>query len=115
MALALSEMLIGDRKEFFAGTAPNVVSSVLWRFVAETEHKNVAYDVFDYFHGSYAWRIFGLDYATGHIFWHSLSMRWRLAKLSVKLIGRTTPRWFRIWQPKHQPSRLQEDYPVFST
>ena len=68
MALALSEMLIGDRKEFFAGTAPNVVSSVLWRFVAETEHKNVAYDVFDYFHGSYAWRIFGLDYATDHIF-----------------------------------------------
>ncbi|MFT7244483.1 MAG: putative metal-dependent hydrolase [Candidatus Azotimanducaceae bacterium] len=159
MALALGEMLIEDRNELFAGAAPSVTSLVLWHFVEEIEHKNVAYDVFDYLHGSYVWRMFGLVYATGHIFWrtgqgyrallkedglwNSLSMRWRLAKLLVKLIGRIAPRWFRIWRPKYHPSqvedpiwgrrwvaqferdpaslaqldtsRLQEDYPVLNT
>lgn len=124
MALALGEMLIEDRNELFKDAAPSVTSLVLWHFVEEIEHKNVAYDVFDHLHGNYGWRMLGLLYATGHIFWRTgqgyrallkedrlwsnLSMRWRLAKLLVKLIGRTLPRWFRIWHPNYHPSQVED-------
>jgi len=46
MALALGEILIEDRDELFADAAPSVTLLVLWHFVEEIEHKNVAYDVF---------------------------------------------------------------------
>ena len=124
MALALGEMLIEDREELFAGSENSVASLVLWHFVEEIEHKNVAYDVFDHLYGNYSWRIFGLIYATSHIFWRTgqgyrallkedglwsgLASRWTLMKLLVRLIGRITPRWIRIWHPRYHPSKVND-------
>lgn len=124
MALALGEMLIEDREELFAGAETSVASLVLWHFVEEIEHKNVAYDVFDHLYGSYAWRMFGLIYATAHIFWRTgqgyrallkedglwsvVASRWTMIKLLVRLVGRITPRWIRIWHPRYHPSKVSD-------
>lgn len=124
MALALGEMLIEDREELFAGAETSVASLILWHFVEEIEHKNVAYDVFDHLYGSYAWRMFGLIYATGHIFWRTgqgyrallkedslwsnLASRWTMMKLLVRLVGRIAPRWLRIWHPDYHPSKVSD-------
>ena len=67
MALALGHMLIEDREFLFGGAEPAVASLVLWHFVEEIEHKNVAYGVFEHVSGSYLWRLIGLFYATLHI------------------------------------------------
>ena len=68
MALAIGHMLIEDREHLFGHSDSNVASLVLWHFVEEIEHKNVAFDVFDHLYGSYIWRMIGLFYASTHIF-----------------------------------------------
>ncbi len=71
MALAIGGMLIEEREFLFGNSDSTVASLVLWHFVEEIEHKNVAFDVFDHLHHSYFWRMVGLVYATGHIFWRT--------------------------------------------
>lgn len=46
MTLGVTEWLIGSRRRLFRGADPRVVSFVLWHMVEETEHKRVAYDVY---------------------------------------------------------------------
>lgn len=124
MALAIGEMLIDDRDYLFGGSEANVASLVLWHFVEEIEHKNVAFDVFDHLYGSYAWRLLGLAYATGHIFWRTgqgyraflkedglwrdLKSRWRLAKLLGRIFAKLTPKLLRILAPGYHPSQIKD-------
>ena len=124
MALAIGEMLIEDREYLFGQSDSAVASLVLWHFVEEIEHKNVAFDVFHHLHASYVWRMIGLLYATGHIFWrtgqgyrallkedglwHSWSSRWKLARVLVRVIGHILPKWFRIMRPGYHPSQAQD-------
>ncbi len=124
MALAIGEMLIDDRGFLFGGSEANVASLVLWHFVEEIEHKNVAFDVLDHLYGSYAWRLLGLAYATGHIFWRTgqgyraflkedglwrdLKSRWRLAKLLVRIFAKLTPKLLRILAPRYHPSQIKD-------
>ncbi|MFT7220267.1 MAG: putative metal-dependent hydrolase [Candidatus Azotimanducaceae bacterium] len=124
MALALGEMLIEDREYLFGGSDSSVASLVLWHFVEEIEHKNVAFDVFDHLYGSYLWRMVGLFYATGHIFWRtgqgyrallkeddrwsSMSSRWKLAKLLVRILRNIAPKWLRILRPGYHPSQVSD-------
>lgn len=124
MALAIGHMLIEDR-EFLFGRADSAVASlVLWHFVEEIEHKNVTYDVFAHLYGSYVWRIIGLGYATGHIFWrtregyHRLlkedglwrDWRSRLALLRVvtRIMRKLAPRLLRILVPGYHPRRIAD-------
>ncbi|MEQ9519420.1 MAG: metal-dependent hydrolase [Parvibaculum sp.] len=124
MALALGEMLIDDRDFLFGGSDPHVASLILWHFVEEIEHKNVAFDVFDHLYGSYAWRIIGLVYATGHIFfrtgqgyrallkedglWKNVKSRWRLAKMLARIFARLTPKMARILAPGYHPAKIKD-------
>jgi predicted metal-dependent hydrolase len=124
MALALGEMLIEDRAYLFGDSDPAVASLVLWHFVEEIEHKNVAFDVFHHLYGSYFWRMVGLIYATAHIFWrtgqgyrallkedglwHNRPSRWTLLKLLGRLIGNIGPRWLRIFRPGYHPRQVQD-------
>lgn len=124
MALALGEMLIEDREYLFGGSDSSVASLVLWHFVEEIEHKSVAFDMFDHLYDSYLWRMVGLFYATGHIFWRtgqgyrallkeddrwsSMSSRWTLAKLLVRVIGNLGPKWLRILKPGYHPSQVSD-------
>jgi len=124
MALAIGHMLIEDRVFLFGDSDPAVASLVLWHFVEEIEHKNVAFDVFAHLHGSYFWRMVGLVYATSHIFWRTgqgyrallkenglwrdLKSRLRLAKVLVRIIKNILPRWLHIWRPSYHPSQVAD-------
>ena len=50
MALAIGHMLIEEREYLFSNSDSCVASLVLWHFVEEIEHKNVAFDVFHHLH-----------------------------------------------------------------
>jgi predicted metal-dependent hydrolase len=124
MALALGEMLIEDREFLFGHSDSAVASLVLWHFVEEIEHKNVAFDVFHHLHASYMWRMIGLFYATAHIFWRtgqgyrallkedglwqSRPSRWTLLKLLGRIVGNITPKWLRIMRPGYHPSQIKD-------
>ena len=124
MALAIGEMLIEDREYLFGHSDSAVASLILWHFVEEIEHKNVAFDVFHHVYGSYFWRIFGLLYATSHIFWRtgqgyrallkedglwkSFHSRWRLLKVLGRVLGNITPRWLRILRPGYHPKHIKD-------
>lgn len=124
MALVIGHMLINDREYLFANSDSAVASLVLWHFVEEIEHKNVAFDVFHHLYGSYVWRMIGLVYATGHIFWRTgqgyrallredglwrnLKSRWRLARLLGRIFRNILPGWFRIWRPSYHPSQIPD-------
>ncbi|MFT4768602.1 MAG: putative metal-dependent hydrolase [Glaciecola sp.] len=124
MALAIGEMLIEDREYLFGHSDSAVASLILWHFVEEIEHKNVAFDVFDHLYGSYFWRIVGLVYATSHIFWRtgqgyrallkedglwkSTSSRWRLLKVLGRVLGNIAPKWLRILRPGYHPQSVKD-------
>jgi hypothetical protein len=124
MALVIGHMLIKDREYLFGDSDSAVASLVLWHFVEEIEHKNVAFDVFDHLHGSYFWRMVGLVYATLHIFWRtgqgyrallredglwrSMACRWRMTKLLGRIFKNILPGWFRIWRPGYHPSQVED-------
>ncbi|MEQ9143179.1 MAG: metal-dependent hydrolase [Parvibaculaceae bacterium] len=124
MALAIGHMLIEDRVYLFGDSDPDVATLVLWHFVEEIEHKNVAFDVFEHLNGSYFWRMVGLFYATAHIFrrtgqgyrkllkedglWWSLKSRWRLTKLLARIFKNLLPKLARICRPGYHPSQITD-------
>lgn len=124
MALAIGHMLIEDRAYFFGGGDSAVSSLVLWHFVEEIEHKCVAFDVFEHVAGGYFWRIYGLMFATGHIFWRTRAgyqallkrqglwrnwrSRLRLARLLLHIFGSLIPKFLRILNPRYHPNRVPD-------
>ena len=124
MALAVGHMLIEDREYLFGQSDSNVASLILWHFVEEIEHKNVAFDVFDHLYGSYFWRMVGLFYASAHIFlrtgqgyrallkedglWRNLNSRWRLVKILLHIFHRLIPKLARVMKPGYHPSKLTD-------
>jgi len=124
MALAIGHMLIEDRVFLFGGAESAVASLVLWHFVEEIEHKNVAFDVFEHVSGSYMWRLFGLFYATGHIFrrtrsgyqmllkedglWHNWRSRVALGRIILRIFAKLTPKLMRILNPFYHPSTVAD-------
>jgi len=124
MALAIGNMLITDREFLFGNSDSTVTSLVLWHFIEEIEHKNVAFDVFDHLYGSYFWRITGFLYATVHIFWRSrqaykrllqqdglwqnLKSRWRLAGLLLRIFKKLIPRLLPVFRPGYHPEQISD-------
>lgn len=124
MALAVGHMLIDEREYLFGDSDSAVASLVLWHFVEEIEHKNVAFDVFDHLHGGYFWRMVGLACAVGHIFWRTrqgyrallkedgswgnLASRWRLAKQLTRIFRNLIPKIMHICTPGYHPSEIPD-------
>ncbi len=124
MALALGEMLIEDREHLFGGGESCVASLVLWHFVEEIEHKNVAFDVFEHVAGGYFRRVHGLLYATLHIFlltrsgyqallkedglWGNVRLRLALARLLARIFANLTPKLLRILVPGYNPRQVAD-------
>jgi hypothetical protein len=124
MGLTVGHMLVEDR-EFLLGHAdPAVASMILWHFVEEIEHKTVTYDVFKALDGRYSWRVYGLAYATGHIFfrtwqayramliedgrWHHVTNRLRIYGLLARMFGKLLPRLARILKPSYDPRQVED-------
>lgn len=124
MALAIGHMLIEDREYLFGNSDTEVASLILWHFVEEIEHKNVAFDVFEHTYGGYFSRVGGLLYATGHIFWRTGQgyrallkedglwtngeSRWRLAKILLRISRKLVPKLLRILSPWYHPSNIAD-------
>lgn len=122
MALAIGQMLIEDREYLFGDSESGVASLVLWHFVEEIEHKNVAYDVFEHVVGGYFRRIHGFLFATAHIFaltrsgyqallredglWRDLRSRLALARLLLRIFRKLRPKLLRILLPGYNPRQV---------
>ncbi len=70
MTMGLTEWLIDDRQRLFGDADPVVSSLILWHMVEETEHKSVAFDVFQAVSGAYLLRVLGLLHASLHVALH---------------------------------------------
>jgi predicted metal-dependent hydrolase len=124
MALAIGHMLVEDRVYLFGDANPAVASLVLWHFVEEIEHKEAAFDVFHAAGGTYAWRLYGLAFATAHIFlrtgqgyrallkedglWRNWRSRLRLALLLGRIFRKLTPKLLRILAPSYHPRSVAD-------
>lgn len=124
MALAIGEMLIEDRDFLFGESESGVASLVLWHFVEEIEHKNVAYDVFEHVAGNYFRRVGGFLHAATHIFlltragyrellkedglWRNLRSRLALARLLIRIFWKLTPKLARILVPGYNPRQVAD-------
>ena len=71
MTMGVTEWLIGKRAELFHGADRSVSSLVLWHMVEETEHKNVAYDLYQHLYGDYWGKAWGLLAGSFHVAWCS--------------------------------------------
>lgn len=128
MTLGLTRWLVEDRVRLFAGADTRVASLVLWHMVEETEHKCVAFDVYQarfgkglsgylvralgVFHGSLDVMRFSMQgYKTmlrrdGR--WGSLRSRLRLARWLARFIGNVGPSLLRAALPGHSPRRERD-------
>ena len=91
MTIGLSRWLIEDRVRLSAGADSRVVSMVLWHMVEETEHKLVAFDVYQALHGRYWRRMIGVFHGSLHVLYYGM----RGCMMQMRESGRTgwRPRW----------------------
>ncbi len=124
MGLTVGNMLVEDREYLFKDADPAVTSMILWHFVEEIEHKTVTFDVFKALDGRYSWRIYGLAYATVHIFfrtwaayrqmliedgrWYNLRNRLTLYRLLGRMFAKLLPRLARILKPSYDPREVED-------
>jgi predicted metal-dependent hydrolase len=124
MTIGLTEWLIHERSDLFTGANPVVASLVLWHMVEETEHKTVAFDVYQRLYADYFMRIYGLFYAALHVMFTSRRAyklmlqrdgtwrKWRSRARLWKMVGRfyrnVTPALFRALAPGHHPDHVND-------
>lgn len=124
MTMGITEWLIGDRRDLFKNADPSVSSLILWHMVEETEHKNVAFDLYQHLYGSYLPRAFGLIYASWHVMkfsrkayirmlikdglWHDMRSRWRLYKMIARAFANVGPALVKSLLPGYHPSKVKD-------
>ena len=120
MALAMGHWLVRDRDHLFGGSDARVASLILWHFVEEIEHKNVAFDAYQAVYGNYFYRVYGTVFATFHVMkfsrkayrymlkkdglWGSFSSRWKLLKMIGRCFTGILPAMVSACLPGHHPS-----------
>ena len=126
MTLGVTNWLTGDRSKLFARSDPRVASFILWHFVEETEHKRVAFDVYQAARGGYWQRLLGVFTGSAHVFWWSrkgavamlradrqwrdLRSRMRLGRRTAEFFAAVLPVVLRSASPWHDP-RDEPDSP----
>ncbi|MGI9431328.1 MAG: metal-dependent hydrolase [Myxococcota bacterium] len=121
MTLGVTEWLVNERRDLFRGADTRVASFVLWHMVEETEHKRVAFDVYQAACPGYWMRAFGVFAGSLHVMWYSrrgyVAMlkkdglwydwrsRLRLWRRVVQFGASALPFLFRSALPGHDPSR----------
>ena len=124
MTMGLTEWLIRARAMLFTGADPSVTSLVLWHMVEETEHKNVAFDLYQDRFGAFWPRVWGVVYATAHVGWASrkaykrmlirdgrwsqLSSRLRLYQMITRFLVHTSPAMLRSLLPFYHPAKVRD-------
>lgn len=124
MTMGITEWLIKDRRDLFAGADPAVTSLVLWHMVEETEHKNVAFDLYQDLFGSYWPRVWGLIFATYHVakysrqaymkmlkkdgLWKNWRSRLRLYRMIARFFVNISPAMIKSVLPGYHPSKIED-------
>lgn len=125
MTIGITEWLVNERQYLFGGANPSVASFILWHFVEETEHKNVAIDLYNYLYGDDYWsRIKGLFIASAHIallsrqgyirmlkkdgLWNKFRSRMTLWKMVIRFCTKIAPAMLRAFKPSYHPSKVED-------
>lgn len=124
MALGIGHWLVKDREYLFGGSDTRVASLILWHFIEEVEHKNVAFDAYQAVYGNYFYRVYGTFYATAHVvkfsrrayqamlkkdgLWRSLRSRWTLLKVIMRFFANMIPPLLSACIPGHHPSQVTD-------
>jgi predicted metal-dependent hydrolase len=124
MTMGITEWLIKDRRDLFKHADPSVSSLILWHMVEETEHKNVAFDLYQHLYGSYLPRAFGLAYASWHVMkftrrayirmlskdglWFDMRSRLRLYKMIGRAFANIGPAMMKSLLPGYHPSKVKD-------
>ncbi|MEM7101393.1 MAG: metal-dependent hydrolase [Pseudomonadota bacterium] len=124
MTMGITEWLINDRQTLFKGADPVVASFILWHMVEETEHKSVAFDVYQAICGNYPLRLLGLIYGSLHVGflsrrgyramlktdgqWFSLRSRLRLWGMVLRFFHKAGWVMIRAMNPLHHPDETAD-------
>lgn len=124
MTMGITEWLITDRESLFHGADPTVTSLVLWHMVEETEHKSVAYDVFQAVSGNYLLRLAGLLWGSLHVglmsrrayivmlkkdrLWMNFRSRMRLWKMVGRFFRKAGSAMLRALRRDYHPDRVED-------
>ena len=124
MTMGITEWLIRQRKLLFAGADSSVASLVLWHMVEETEHKNVAYDLYRHLYGGYGAKAWGLVVASFHVAvatrmgyvrmltrdrrWHDMASRARLYAMVARFFIHVSPAMLRSLMPWYHPAKVRD-------
>lgn len=124
MTMGITEWLINDRIALFKGADPVIASLVLWHMVEETEHKSVAFDVYQALEGRYWLRILGLLHGSLHVGllsrrgykamlkkdgrWQDLRARLRLWRLVAAFLGKAGVAMIRALRPDYHPDKVAD-------
>lgn len=124
MTMGITEWLIRQRGDLFAGSSPAVASLVLWHMVEETEHKNVAYDLYQHLYGDWTGKAWGLLCGAFHVAWcsrkgykrmlaldgrwGSVSSRLRLYRMVARFLIHTSPAMLRSLLPGYHPANVRD-------
>lgn len=124
MTMGVTEWLINQRGDLFKDADPVVTSLVLWHMVEETEHKSVAYDVYQAISGNYFLRIIGLVYGSLHVgilsrrgykamlmrdgTWWQLKSRLRLWTMIARFFIQVGPAMLRAFMPGYHPDKVKD-------
>ncbi len=123
MTMGVTKWIIGQRTKLFAGADSNATSFILWHMVEETEHKRVAYDVYQALYGkesmAYLKRAIGVFHGSLDIMrfsmqgykvilkseglWWRAGERIRLHKWLAQFVKHVFPFLFRAALPGHDP------------
>jgi predicted metal-dependent hydrolase len=119
MTLGVTSWLVGKRRDLFRNADPRVSSFILWHMVEETEHKRVAFDVYQAACPGYWMRALGVFTGSLHLMWYSrrgyvamlkkdglwrnLRSRMRLWKRVAQFGSHVAPFMFRALLPGHNP------------
>ena len=121
MTLGVTRMLVEQRHDLFRNADPRVSSFILWHMVEETEHKRVAYDVYQAACPGYWMRALGVFTGSLHVMWFSrrgyramlkkdglwfnLRSRMRLWRRATQFVLAVGPFLLRSALPGHDPEQ----------
>lgn len=124
MSLGVAHWLINNREYLFSNSDTKVASLILWHFVEEIEHKNVAFDAYQAIFGNYFYRVFATVFSTLHVIkfsrkayvamlkkdglWGSLASRWRLQRMLFRFLITMLPTTVSACLPWHHPSNIKD-------
>lgn len=124
MTLALTRWLVGQRQNLFAGSDSRVASFVLWHMVEETEHKNVAFRVYQAITPGWFTRAIGVAHGAASIalftrkayikmlkndgLWSNFASRLKIWTLVMRFLFNVIPNSINGMMPWHNPAKQKD-------